>query len=86
MKSPAPKLTFSRTHIKHNFKKQKTFSGKRKPAGIPLSYREGGHGAGPGPRLNGKGQGAGPGPRLNSRGQGAGPGPRLNKIGQILSK
>ncbi len=34
------KLTFSRKHIKHNFKKQiRPFSGKKSPAGIPLGNR-----------------------------------------------
>ena len=84
MKNPAPKVTFSRKHIKHNFKNKKNihFSEKQKPAGIPLSFGEGGQGAGPGPRLNSRGQVAGPGPNVNGRGQGAGPGPNVNGRGQ----
>ena len=82
VKNPAPKLTFSRKHIKHNFKINNPFVGKKSPAGIPLGYREGGQCAGPGPRLNGRGQGAGPGPNVNARGQGAGPGANVNGRGQ----
>ena len=55
---------------------------KKAPQGIPLGYREGGRGAGPGPRLNSRGQGAGPGPNVNGKGQGAGPGPNVNGRGQ----
>ena len=82
VKNPAHKSHFfEKTHTTH-FQEKKTpiFREKQAPQGYPLADARGARGAGPGPRLNGKGQGAGPGPNVNGRGQGAGPGPNVKLV------
>ena len=59
MKNPAPKVTFSRNYIKHNFNKNKTFifrKNKKKAQGYPPAIARWVGGADPGPNLNEIGQ------------------------------